>query len=312
MNREKFGRYVELFEAARDRDGDPLNMHYMLVRQGDAEFLHRFGNRQEPSDIRSISKTVMSVIAGIVAESHDDFDDETPVWPILEPLTTLTNTDNLDRLQKLRIKHLLNHTIGFDKVLMMRGDIADIDPFSYVDHIVNAPIVHEPGEYYLYSNAGFYLLSVVLQTYLQEDLYDYADRVLFSRLDMSGRRWQRYGSYLAGATRLWLYPHDMRRLGQLFLADGEGIVPAAWLERLRRLTVLTPDVDTPTNPFFRRYAYANGLWLGERNGIYFGHGTDGQTLAMVPEKDAVVVTLAHQVDVVRLEEIVDEIIADMY
>lgn len=306
-----FNHFVKLFETARDQQGNPLNMHYLLVQQGDVEFVHRFQGRTEPSDIRSLSKTVMALLTGIVTETHPGFDDEMPVWPILERVSTLTNQDNLERLQRVKVKHLLNHTIGYDQLLLMRGDIAGLDPFSYVDHVINTPIVHEPGEHYLYSNAGFYLLSVVLQEFLGEDLYAFADRVLFTPLGINKPKWERYGNYVAGATRLWLQPEELRSIGRLFLDEGAGIVSPQWLERLRRPTVLTPDVDTPTNEYFRRYAYANGLWLGEKDGIYFGHGTDGQTLAMVPEHDAVVVTTAHQVDVVRLEEIVDELIRDL-
>lgn len=312
MDQATFDNAVKAFETAKDSKSNSLNMHYLLVKQDDQEYLHRFNNRQEPSDIRSLSKTVMSLMTGIVIESHDDFDIETPVWPILQTVSTLTNTDNSARLEKLRVKHLLNHTIGFDKVLMMRDDIVDLDEHAYIDYIINTPIVYEPGEHYLYSNAGFYLLGVVLQEYLGEDLHEWADREFFSRLGIGHRTWQRYGNYLAAATRLWLYPEDLLKIGELFLNDGQGLVSKQWLERLRQPTTLTPGVDTPTNPYFRRYAYANGLWLGAINGIYFGHGTDGQTLAMIPDRNAVVVTTAHQVDVVRLEEIVDQIIAAMY
>lgn len=312
MDQSTFDKVVELFESARDANSEPLNMHYLLVKQDGQEFFHRFAGRQDPSDIRSLSKTVMSLVCGIVAETHEGFGLDTPVWPILQSISDLTNTANQQYLDKLRIRHLLNHTIGFDKVLLMRDDIADLDPFTYVDHIINAPIVHEPGEYYLYSNAGFYLLGALLQEYLGRDLLGYTDEVLFSPLGITEFRWEKYGNYLAAATRLWLYPHDLLKIGELLLNDGQGIVPKQWIEQLKQPTTLTPGVDTPSNQYFRRYAYASGLWLGAEHGIYFGHGTDGQTLAIVPEKNAVVVTTAHQVDVVRLEELVNMIIDAMY
>lgn len=312
MDQQIFDRAVHDFENAKDKHGDPLNMHYLLVKQGDNEFFHRFNDRRDPSDIRSLSKTVMALIAGTVAETRDDFDENTFVWPIIEPVAHLTNLANLPNLNKLQVKHLLNHTIGFDQVLLMRGDIAGVDPFTYVDHIVNAPIVHEPGEHYLYSNAGFYLLGVLLQELLGEDLLAYADRVLFARLGITDYRWEKYGDYLAAATRLWLYPHDLLKIGEVLLNGGQGIVSPQWIERMKQFTAYTPEVDTPTNPYFRRYAYGSSLWLGEMKGIFFGHGTDGQTLAIVPEKQAIVLTTAHQVDVTRLEEIVDQLIADIY
>ncbi|HHX60971.1 MAG TPA: beta-lactamase family protein, partial [Epulopiscium sp.] len=52
-----------------------------------------------------------------------------------------------------------------------KDNIVDIDPFTYLDHLINEPIKHQPGKYYLYSNAGFYLLSGVL--FLNETLHYY-------------------------------------------------------------------------------------------------------------------------------------------
>lgn len=312
MDSQQFNGLVKLFESATDRDGDTLNMHYLLVKQGENEHFHAFNGRTDPSDIRSLAKTVLALIAGTVIESRDDLNEDTPVWPILEPLCTLTREENREKLQRVKIKHLLNHTIGYDQILMMRGDIAGMDPGDYIDHIINAPIVHEPGTHYLYSNAGFYLLSIVLQELLGEDLQDYADRVLFGPLDITDYTWERYGKYLAGATRLWLAPHDLLKIGEVLLRGGQNIVPARWIERMKQFTDFTPAVDTPTNPLFRRWAYGSSLWLSNRNGIFFGHGTDGQTLAIIPDREAVVITTAHQVDVSRLEELVDKTISLLY
>lgn len=312
MDKQQFDGLVDLFESATDGDGNSLNMHYLLVKQGEQEFFHAFNGRTEPSDIRSISKTVMAIVLGTIVASRDDIDEDTPVWPLLEPLCTLTNEENREKLERVKVKHLLNHTIGYDHVLMMRGDIQDLDPSEYIDYIVNAQIVYEPGDHYLYSNAGFYLLSVILQELLGEDLQDYADRVLFGPLGITEYTWERYGKYLAGATRLWLSAHDLLKIGELLLHGGKGIVSPAWIERMKQFTDFTPDVDTPTNPLFRRWAYGSSLWLSNRNGIFFGHGTDGQTLLIVPDRDAIIVTTAHQVDVVRLEELVEKAVSLLY
>lgn len=312
MDNQQFEGIVDLFESATDKDGNNLNMHYLLVKQGERKFFHAFNGRKEPSDVRSISKTILTLVAGTLIESRDDLTEDTAVWPILEPLCTLTNEGNREKLERVKIKHLLNHTIGYDTVLMMRGDIGHLDPSEYIDYIVNAPIVHEPGTRYLYSNAGFYLLSVVLQEILGEDLEDYVQRVLFNPLGITEYTWERYGKYLAGATRLWLDPHDLLKIGEVLLHGGQGIVSPKWIERMKQFTEFTPGVDTPTNPLFRRWAYGSSLWLGKRNQIFFGHGTDGQSLVIVPDRDAIVITTAHQVDVTRLEELVDKTVALLY
>ena len=240
MDQQQFDGLVKLFEEAKDGSGNPLQMEHLLIKQGNNEYLHTFRGHTGPSDIRSISKTVLTLVLGTVIESRDDLTEDTPVWPVLKNLCEAKDPENLEKWQHIKIKHLMNHTIGFDRILMMRGDIQDMDPADYINYIVNEPIVHEAGTYYLYSNAGFYLMSIYLQEFLGEDLEDYIRRTLFNPLGITDYRWERYGKYLAGATRLWLLPRDMLKIGELLLEGGKGIVSPQWIERMKQFTAFTP------------------------------------------------------------------------
>ena len=175
MNQEKFDKIVETFKNATDGDGRNLNMHYLLIKDRDNCFVHSFNNRTGMSDIRSISKTVMTLLVGIVdrlsrAGKYPVFNDETYIYPIIKDIISLTNKENKKYLEKLQVKHLMTHTMGYDKILLMRDDMKNMNSYDYVDFIINYPITYKAGEHYLYSNAGFYLLSAVLQEFLQEDL----------------------------------------------------------------------------------------------------------------------------------------------
>lgn len=308
MNQEKFHQVVKTFNPN-------LNIHYLLIKQDENSYCHAFNNRQKPSDIRSISKTVLTLVAGILMDlsaqgKYPHFDQDTLVFPLLEDAITLTNFANKPMLEKTKIKHLLTHTIGYDKVLLMRDDIADLDPFTYLDHVINTPIKYEPGDYYLYSNAGFYLLSAVLQEFLKEDLLDFIDRYLFKPLEITSYDWEKYGHYLAGATRLKMYPEDLVKIGQVLMNQGvygrSKIVNPQFIEKMLRPTTYTSNIDKP-NAIFRRYAYASGIWLAKEP-IFFGHGTDGQRLVMIPEKNTIIVILAHEGDTDTIEKIVNDII----
>jgi len=313
MNQVKFDHMVNQFKTTKDESGNILNMHYLLVKQNKNTYLYSFNNRQKPSDIRSISKTVLTVVAGIVMDlsaqgKYPPFDENTDVFPILEDAINLRNLENKIHLKKVKVKHLLSHTIGYDQVLLMRGDIADLDPLTYLNYLVNEPIKYEPGEYYLYSNAGFYLLSAVLQNFLKEDLLDFIGRHLFDPLDIKDYHWDKYGDYLAGATRLHMYPEDLLKVGELLVNKGmyhdKRIVSSQWIEKMLVPTTYTSSTHT-SNAIFRKYAYASGIWLAKEP-IFFGHGTDGQTLVMVPEKDTIIVTLAHQNDITEIEKIIND------
>ena len=315
MNKDIFDEIVNMFRSTKDQNGKLLKMDYLLIMQNDQIFTQKFKKENTPSDIRSISKTVMTMVTGIVMDLskqgiYPEFNYETFVYPILKKIFRLRNTENIEKLKKLKVKHLLNHTIGFDHVLMMRDDIINRNPFTYVDYILNEPIKYDPGEYYLYSNAGFYLLSVILQEFLSEDLEKFIVRYLFSPLDIKVYEWEKYGNYLAGATRLWLLPQDLLKIGQVLLTNGmydnERIISENQIKKMLISTHLTPKLDTP-GALYTRHSYASGIWLSD-NSIFFGHGTDGQCLVMIPEKNAIIISLARQNKVRELEGLVNEII----
>lgn len=318
MNRQKFQQIVDQFLEMKDQNNDTLNMHYLLIKHHDQHYLHRFNERTAMSDVRSISKTVLTLVAGVVAKKSSEgkypaFNEETFIYPIIKDVIHITNKQNIDYLKQIQVKHLLTHTIGYDEVLLMRQDITDIDPYSYVDLLVNHPIIYQPGEHYLYSNAGFYLLSVVLQEFLQEDLLKFIERELFSPLDIRAFSWEKYGNYLAGATRLWMKPEDVLKIGELLLQNGKmngnQLVQTDWIEKMTTVSSFTPDVDTP-DAAFRRYGYGYGIWVAKENGLFFGHGTDGQTLVIVPEKNTIIITMANQVDMKPIESMINDVIVN--
>lgn len=317
MDNKKFNRIVNEFIMAKDNKGNNLDMHYLLIKENDKSFIHRFNNRKEKSDIRSISKTVMTLVAGRVnrlslKRKYPVFNEETFIYPIIKDVINLKNKENEKYLKKIKIKHLLSHSVGFDKVLLMRDDIKDMDPYSYLDYIVNYPIVYKPGEHFLYSNAGIYLLSVVLQEFLKEDLLVFVKRELFKPLDIEDFKWEKYGDYLAGATRLWLYPEDLVKFGELMLGEGiykdKTLISKEWIEKMRKLQYRRENSGGSLE-IFCKYGYGLGIWLPEKD-FYFAHGTDGQILAMLPKHNFIILTQSDQMDIKPIEIIVDRLISD--
>ena len=318
MNRKDFEEIVNTFETRNDSQGQNLNMHSLLVSIDDNVFLHRFNKQNELADIRSISKTILAMVTGIVRDLsqkgyYHPFDENSYIYPILKYKINISNETNLNYLKKIKVKHLLTHTMGYDKVLLMRGDIADMDPFTYLDYIMNQPIVYEPGDHYLYSNAGLYTLSALLEEFIQEDLLEFIDRHLFSKLNIENFHWEKYGNYLAGATKLWLSAESLLKVGKLLMNYGrynnQEIIKNDWVEKTIQPTSIIKDNKSP-NTYFKKHAYGMGIWLGE-NDIFFGSGTDGQSLVVIPEKNSIIVTLAEQKDVEPLESIIDYIVKEI-
>ena len=317
MNQAKFNKIVNRFTKEKDKHNQSLKIHTLLIKNKNHCYVHHFNDAGIPSDIRSISKTVLTLILGVVIRLSEEgaypkISDETYIYPIIKHKIHLENKENEAKLKKVKIKHLLTHTVGFKDILLMRNDIAHLDPSEYLNNVVNAPIVYEPGEYYLYSNAGFYLLSVVLQEFLQEDLLIFTKRELFDPLGVKDFKWEKYGNYIAGATRLWLKPEALLKFGELLLQHGEmngkQFITENWLQKMLTINTYTDSVDTP-HATFRRYGYGYGIWLA-KDPIYFGHGTDGQTLTIIPDKETIIITLAEQPDIKPIERIINDIITN--
>ncbi|SHF11290.1 CubicO group peptidase, beta-lactamase class C family [Atopostipes suicloacalis DSM 15692] len=315
MDQTTFDEIVQQFKETVDNEKHPLKMNNLMIKQKDQEFLYSFKAEKGMSDVRSLSKTILTVFLGVLIRlseegNYPEIHEETYIYPIIKEAVNLESAENLEKLEKVQIKHLLTHTIGYDDVLLMRQDIEGMEDKDFVNFLVNYPIVHEPGEYYLYSNAGFYLLSAVLQEFLQEDLLAVMERELFHPLGIETFIWEKYGPYLAGATRLWLLPEDLMKFGELLLNDGrlEGkdLLTKDWLEKMLTLRVRTEEEDMP-NRLLRRYGYGYGTWLTKYS-IFFGRGTDGQFLIVIPDKEVIILTLAEQSDMVPIENILDSVI----
>jgi len=293
MNQTKFNQIVKDFETIPE-------IYNLLIWQNNTTFQHHFKDNPTKMDVRSISKVVLTIITGMV----DGLNENTYIYPIIKDHIHLKNKANLKYLKQIQIKHCLTHTVGFDTVLLMRQDIENVDHKSLLNYVINTPLAHKPGTHYLYSNAGHYLLSATLQHFLKQDLITYMDIHFFKPLNIVDYKWEKYGDYCAGATRLWLYPEDLLKIGQILLNPSTPYLSQAWLNFMKSITTITAQHHNQ-NKTFIRYAYGHGIWVNNKN-LYFGHGTDGQTLIIDPDKNAILITLSKQKDMTKLEEIIDK------
>ena len=87
-----------------------------------------------------------------------------------------------------------------------------------------------------------------------------------------------------GYSELRLRPHDMAKIGYLYLNgglwDGKQLVPAAWVEA-------STNEHISARTLQEGYGYQ---WWVDASDIYMALGYGGQFIFVVPEKDLVVVT----------------------
>lgn len=116
MNQKRFEEIINIFNKRKDSQGKKLNMHSLLISLDNNVFVHNFNRKNTLSDIRSISKTVLTLVTGIVRDlslegHYPPFDENTYIYPIIKERINITNERNLSYLKKIKVKHLLTHTM---------------------------------------------------------------------------------------------------------------------------------------------------------------------------------------------------------
>jgi len=245
----------------------------------------------------SITKSVVSALIGIALKDGciTGLDD-----PVLEyfPDRDLKNMD--DQKKAITIQHLLTMSSG----LAWDQDEMVSHP-DWVQYTLDQPVVHQPGTTWFYSNGGPHVLSALIQEACEMHTQDFANENLFGPLGISDYRWQRAtDGYPNGGWGLAFTPRDLAKIGYLYLRDGvwEGkqILPKDWVKASSTVHFKVPD---PLEPWDLYYGF---LWWIHGDGPYAAHGTKGQFIYLIPEKDLVVVITGNipDSDIVKPQQLI--------
>jgi len=250
----------------------------------------------EPHIIYSCTKSVVSTIIGIAIE--EGYIESLDVRMLnLFPDRTAGNMNAWK--EEMTLRDLLTMTAGFDARDSYLYDWEGLYPMhdspDALQYVLNLPVIEEPGTRFEYTNGVSHLLSCIITEKTGMSALEYGMEHLFEPLgihdvewhnDSMGRNW--------GYSRIYITPHDMAKLGYLFLNkgqwDGTQIVPEEWVEE-----ATTKHVDAT---IMDGYGYQ---WWVSGNGYYTAVGHKGQFIHVVPELDIVAVfTSRNEVDFDRI------------
>lgn len=143
----------------------------------------------------------------------------------------------------------------------------------------------EPGTRYDYCTPNSHLLSAIIQETTGMSALAFAQQHLFGPLGVSDVVWwaDPQGNNWGGGD-MRLAPHDMAKLGYLYLNEGlwddQQVVSAAW-------------VETATSPLTRHSSaysdYGYQWWVDPFGSYYEAAGAGGQEIYVLPDQDMVVV-----------------------
>ena len=174
----------------------PTIRSLMLARHGCVEFeYYKVGlNAQSQSPVRSVTKSVLSILVGIALDrGYLRLDQK-----LSELLPEVSDPTIDPHVRDITIRDLLM-TSGFDAAAPF-GAKAGVPPSEMWQWILNRPMQHAPGAHFDYDNDGVNLLSVVLTRAIRQLAMTFAEKNLFHPLEITNFNWVADGDgYLIGA-----------------------------------------------------------------------------------------------------------------
>jgi CubicO group peptidase (beta-lactamase class C family) len=220
-----------------------------IISQNDkiiyAQYFHN-ANKETFFDIKSVTKSFTSVLAGIAKDKNLLPYLNTPILKILQEYNILRsrfkNISDIEGKIKndsirntVTLKHLLTLRSGFDWVEnspISRAMGTSSDPVRFT---LDLPFEEYPGDKFNYNPGETYIFGAALSKIIKKSLKDFADENLFDPLNIKITRWDTdpQNRNLAGS-ELFMKPTEMLKLGQLILNNGkygnQQIVSEKWLE----------------------------------------------------------------------------------
>lgn len=263
--------------------------------------------------IHSCTKSIMSILIGIAIDKGYIKNVTVPVLDILSDIE-IKNRD--EHITRLTLADLLTMQTGLNSqdsyLYQWTGLFAMQKTADWTRYILNRPFDVEPGTRFDYSNMSSFLLSAILTKAMGMDTLSFVKAYLFEPLGIEEVKWEQspQGIYI-GWARMWLKPHDMAKIGWLYLQNGrwqeQQIVSAKWVQesttahsfpkKYRRVMGKNGKVDYGKTighwlftklgrPFSDGYGYQ---WWLDKRGIYAAVGVGGQYIMVVPQENMVVV-----------------------
>ena len=240
----------------------------------------------------------------------------------------------------ITVRHLLNHTSGIRDYLQLAFLSGLGDDDFYTDATLMKWLVNQedlnfpPGEEFIYSNSGYWLLGQIVQKVSGETMAIYADKNIFKPLEMNNTHFHNdhtaivknrasgYSPKQEGGYQISMTTLDMIGDGGIF----------STIEDLKKWDDAYYDAKTLNSDFWNtmttqgtlnngeKIDYASGLFIGEHNGlktISHGGAFVGFRAEMMrfPEQRFSVIILANRGDAnpTRMGyEVADILLKDVY
>jgi CubicO group peptidase (beta-lactamase class C family) len=263
---------------------------FLVIRNGYivGEEYFGFANADSIYFVRSVTKSVVSILIGIAIDKGFILDDQ-------QQLSDIFNLDSMgidEAKGNIKIRHLLTMTSGLEWDEFGGDNSASLQSGNLLNYVLNKDLVEEPGTVFNYNTGSTHILSAIISEATGMNALEFADEYLFNFLGIGNRFWydDDHGKSIGGMG-LMLQPRDMAKIGILFLNKGKSpklCVSENWVNLSTNLQITLNYSFGSLNHFNYGYLW----WNGHAGGFdyYTAWGRHGQFIFCIPELNLVVVT----------------------
>lgn len=280
------------------------NLHALIVaRDGKVVAEHRLRGPglDQPVNIKSASKTVLSALVGIAIDRGVLTGTDQKIAPLLAGDLPPGGDP---RLQEIEVGHLLSMQAGLGRTSGQFYGAWVTSP-NWVRHALARPFDHDPGGPMIYSTGTSHLMSAALTRAAGVSTHSLARGWLAEPLGVTIPPWPRdpQGLYFGG-NDMMMSPRALLKFGELYRLGGQihgrRILPASWVEESWR-----PRTTSP----WSGHDYGYGWFTKQADGrdVRFAWGYGGQMLFVVPSLDLTVVMISDPSPRPREESHVSEL-----
>ena len=280
-------------------DGVYPDVRSILLYQSGALWLEEYFygyDRERPHQMRSLTKSVISLLAGVAVDRGLIRADE----PVLARLGYATYENPDPRKAKVTLTNLLSNQSGLacnDHDSASPGNEVKLyETPDWPKAFVDLPMAADPGTVGRYCSGGFLTAGRVIERAAGKPLPEFAQEALFDKLGIPRANWRwdfkLNRSHRSDFGQIYLRPRDMLKLGILIQQRGQWqgrrVVSASWIEAAVAVQSHVDDSDYGLGIWHRWYGVRTQA--GERRvDTIMLSGNGGQKVYLVPSLDLIAV-----------------------
>ncbi len=242
-----------IYKLFNQLNGGEHKIHSVLLVNNGQLVIEEYYNgysANNPHDLRSVTKSIRSILMGIAIDKGFIEDINDPISKYLKVPIPQKNISELKK--KITIKHLLTMSGGFDcndwdKKSKGREDKV-YGKKDWLQYALNLPMINEPGTVSHYCSLGAILIAEIISQASGMTIDQFAQKHLFTPLGIDNVSWgHTHQKVIPSAKRLYLTTRDMLKIGQLILDKGKWgkiqVISEAWVEESTTVKTKITGID---------------------------------------------------------------------